>query len=741
MSKSRPDWLTAKSTEPTIPTYAVPILNRNRMAVGLDTETTGLYTPKYNPYTGKRYKDSDPPKYCYPYLVCFVYYRGKHRVRVEHYYEFPIDATTRLPLPFTDDEYDNLNEIYAILHNQDVYFVGHNISFDLSMIYALFTLVPPSVRKAKYPRMSMEFIYNLLLYKSDDTSLMYHAIDSALTLELKPIATRYAGIPDTDEQDLKSAVDKIRKVIETSGLTDKVRIASLKSIPYLTRPPKRGWYILDTWLGVAPNLPSDIQPLADTVRKLSIEYCLMDCWRTLSLHTIALETFERPPSNHEHLLNQYEINRTSIFTTTYLGTIGVAIHYDYLESHIKSLSSQISSLSKTIYKIAAKYLSTPRNPKMPWIDPPPFQFNPNSDAQLSLLIHTHLACPCSKYTESGKPSMKIENLIDLLTLDIHPDARKIIECIIALKKYEKALSMEESYRIKSCGGRLFSSYNPTGTVTLRLASYDPNGQNIGKGQIKKEIAALVTESVSLRPIFGPPTGREWYSVDYVQLQLIIFAMVTNDPEMRKAVDEQRDIHDFMARKIFDTPSNQSPSDGERRIAKAVNFGYIFGAGEREVEATAKIKGLFDLLRMLFPTASNTIASNKRIADRDGYICTNGGYPLRVPYQKPHAATNYIIQGTEGELVKYALFCCVRYLMEYVFNSFLTIIIHDELVFDFPMGEGIKHMPTLIKFMTNAGDYTIGRGHLLPPVTTIPLRVDVKYIPEGKGWHEGQLVEF
>lgn len=742
-TKSKPAWLyesTTAEVEP-LPEYPIPKVNRNRTAVGIDTETTGVYSPKFNPITGKKFKDHDN-RYCYPYLVCAVYFK-KHS-RVEFTWEFRVNPTTRQLEPFDKTELTYLDEIYDLLTDKNFYFVGHNIPFDLGMIYALFTLVPPSTRRSRFPKMSTDLIDNILLYQADDTTTMYHAIDSDQYLELKPLATRWAGIPDDDERDLKVAVDQARKYITDSNLP--IRIASLKSIPYLTKAPTRGWYILDTWLGhldesyftnssTSFTLPPEIHELLHKIRGLAISYCLMDCWRTLSLHREALTIFQAPPSNHKDLLSQYEFNRTASFSTHFLDRTGVSIHLHYLDDHIKRLQEQSKKLYDTIKKIAAKYLLPPRDPKRPWLYGTAlatFQFNPGSDAQLAELIHDKMNVPCSRFTESGNPSMKIENLIELLLLPgIPDDAKKVIQSVIALRKYDKAHSMELSYQIKQIGSRLYASYNPNGTGTLRLSSYDPNGQNIGKGQVSKSIAELVTESVSLRPIFGPAAGREWYSVDYVQLQLVIFAIVTGDPEMRKAVDEQRDIHDFMARKIFNTPPDASPSDGERRIAKAVNFGYIFGAGERKVEATAKIKGLFDLLRMLFPTASNTISNNKRIAERDGYICTHGGYPLKVPREKPHAATNYVIQGTEGEIVKYALYCCIRYLQEYCPEAFLTITVHDELVFDFPKGKGTKHMPKLIQYMILAG------SRLNPP---IPLRVDAKYIDSEKGWNEGTLVE-
>lgn len=739
MATKKPAWLTTQQQSSSLPVYEIPKINRNRIAVGFDTETTGLVPPRYDPVTGLRYPDPDH-RYCYPYIVCAVYYKQRKlgsqiKTRVELSWEFRIDPATRQPLPFDDDELTQLDEIYELLTNPDVLLVGHNIPFDLQMTYALFSLVKPSIRKSRYPKMTPDLIRHILLYQCDDTTTMFHAIDSDQHLELKPLATRWAGIPDTDEQDLKIAVDKARKLIQQSCLP--INIASLKSLPYLSKAPKRGWYILDSWLGHidTSDCPDELALLSSQIRSLVVEYCTMDCWRTLSLHSVALEMFENPPSNHKSLLSQYESNRIASFATHFLDNTGVSIHEDFLASHILTLQTHITSLSKTIKAIATKHTLSPRDYRSPSEYATAkftFQFNPNSDQQLATLIHDKLDVPCSKFTESGNPSMKIDNMVELLSIpDLNPDARTVISSVIALKKYEKALSMENSYLIKQVGKRLYASYNPNGTGTLRLSSSDPNGQNIGKGQVSKTIAELVTESVSLRPIFGPKKGREWYSVDYVQLQLVIFAIVTGDPEMRKAVDEQRDIHDFMARKIFNTPSTSSPTDGERRIAKAVNFGYIFGAGERKVEATAKIKGLFDLLRMLFPTASNTIAHNKRTAERDGYVLTHGGYPLKVPREKPHAATNYVIQGTEGEIVKYALYCCIRYLLEYCLEAFLTITVHDELVFDFPHGKGHEHMPKLIQYMVLAG------SRLEPP---IPLRVDVKYIDQGKGWNEGVLVE-
>ena len=198
-TKSKPSWLFTSSEVEPLPEYPIPKINRNRIAVGIDTETTGVYSPKFNPVTGLRFKDHDS-RYCYPYLVCAVYFK-KHS-RVELTWEFRVNPSTRQLEPFDKTELANLDEIYSLLTNTStLYFVGHNIPFDLGMIYALFTLVKPSIRKSRFPKMSTDLIDNILLYHADDTTTMYHAIDSDQYLELKPLATRWAGIPDDDERD------------------------------------------------------------------------------------------------------------------------------------------------------------------------------------------------------------------------------------------------------------------------------------------------------------------------------------------------------------------------------------------------------------------------------------------------------------------------------------------------------------------------------------------------------------
>lgn len=711
--------------------------------VGFDTETTGLFGPKYKTsYKGKGKNraihditviPAEKQTYCYPYLVTFVSqydlfatdpWSTFDESGYEWAYVFPVDPFTRL-IDVDQVSLDDLCCIYDIITNPAFLLIAHNAKFDINMLRALFSLFP---EQFIFEHTQCDSYWaNLLLTRVDDTVGMMHAVDSSQALELKPLCVKWLGMSSSDESDLKEHIDQL----QDKAKEHKYAIASLETFPYLSRAPRRGWAILDTWLPFTQKLN------CEHGQSLAIKYCITDSWRTLLLHKFALTKLDELEQ-----MAQYDRHRTAFYSTYKIEERGVAVNVKKIETRIVSLikareqcRATINAIGLTVKPARPLNVFEQKRAKLyPHLFVETCDLNLNSDQQMATLIHDWLKWPCSSLTETGLCCMRIDVITKYYREAIKQRNTRVSDVIanlIAYKKYDKGIEYLSSYLKKEVHGRLYPSLNPNGTGTTRLSSSDPNGQNIGKGDLNDILKELIHESVSLKNVFSPENGYEWYSCDYIQLQLVIFAIVTGDAKMKKAVERGDDFHDFMAREAFGLTHTDTVSKDQRRVGKAINFGYIFGASESKVDATADRRGLYQQLRYLFPLASSFIKFNMSKARRDGHVLTANNYKLCVPYDKPHAATNYIIQGTEGEIVKEALYQSIVYLNTNCPDASVVLTVHDEILYEFPKGQGQHHMPRLIEIMIEAG------ANLATP---IPLRVDTKFIPYGVSWNEGEHYE-
>lgn len=247
----------------------------------------------------------------------------------------------------------------------------------------------------------------------------------------------------------------------------------------------------------------------------------------------------------------------------------------------------------------------------------------------------------------------------------------------SLRRCKRAYAFNTDTSVSPLQALLFASYDEAGTATTRLGCREPNLMNIAKAMNPFEkdfpdVSYYLSESPSIRGIFGPPKGYLWYPMDYSQLQLRIFAAASGETSLQQAFLDGWDAHDYMAHRIFNLPDGVKPEDAQRRIAKNVNFGFIFGAGESKIDATAGRPGLYQDVLRLFPNAHKFIERTKEGIRRDGCVYTLGGYPLAIPLRSnkwrpdvlapaAHAGVNYIVQGTEGEIVKLGIALCHEFL--------------------------------------------------------------------------------
>jgi DNA polymerase-1 len=249
-------------------------------------------------------------------------------------------------------------------------------------------------------------------------------------------------------------------------------------------------------------------------------------------------------------------------------------------------------------------------------------------------------------------------------------------------------------------GCVHPSFNQVGTSWTRYSSSDPNGQNVSKKAV-----------LPLRRVFGPPPGYVWLAVDYAQLELRIFAYASKDQGLIKAFESGMDFHMQTACEMFGVAPDKVTSE-QRRFAKNVNFGIIFGAGPNKIDHTTGRPGTYALYMQKFPNARDYMRRVISGVEEKGYCETLGGYRLYVPQGKAYAAVNGVVQGTAGEIVKNAMVDIHEKGLvdweqpseEYPYGgSAIVANIHDELIFQFPQAYPYRALGRrIIRCMEEAG---------------------------------------
>lgn len=471
------------------------------------------------------------------------------------------------------------------------------------------------------------------------------------------------------------------------------------------------------------------------------KYCTLDTLRTVVLTSVFLKALQKTG-----LTPQYLEHRLNVLMTHNIESHGVcfnkALSLTERELYVQDLENAQSAVSFSISKFG--------------------YINPKSPDQLRTVLYDHFGLPVRRRTvnkkkrdQVGKPTVDKDFLAEIvaaskpedpaqlapptkhrnITKDIDhrkamirwhsmlqdDPANALFAFCCSVLQYKKAannigqidnflfncLDEEDGY------GYLYSHINPYGTKTTRQGASNPNPQNISKGgKQKKSLEFMFKVKRTLRNLFGPKPGREWWSVDYTQLQLVIFAVMSGEDKLLYALQHGVDAHDNMARIIFDLPTNVddpdfirfAPTDTQRVVAKGANFGFTFGAQEEKLRLITGMDGIYDLLLDRLPGVQRFLAKMERQVRQHGYVFTQGGYRLFVPEETPYAGSVYAIQGTEGEIVKRATYGVQHYLEQNVKSSddmYITLPVHDELNYDAKVGFGINYIGQICDVMEDA----------------------------------------
>ena len=347
---------------------------------------------------------------------------------------------------------------------------------------------------------------------------------------------------------------------------------------------------------------------------------------------------------------------------------GVLVESKILGQQSNELGEQLLLLEKKAFELAGQ------------------PFNLSSPKQLQEILFEKLGIKPIKKTPSGTPSTSEEVLVELA--QDYPLPKIILE-FRSLAKLKSTYTDKLPRMINNNTKRVHTSYNQAVAITGRLASSDPNLQNI---PIK------TSEGRKVREAFVAPKGHKILSADYSQIELRIMAHLSKDKGLIKAFKNNEDVHTITASEIFNCKI-QSVTAEQRRYAKVINFGLIYGMGvyglakNLNIERTAA-QNYIERYFSKYPSVRQYMEFTKEAARRNGYIETFFGRKLWVPdingsngmrrAAAERAAINGPMQGTAADLIKMAMVAVADWIKkEDALKGKMIMQVHDELVFEVP----------------------------------------------------------
>jgi len=389
--------------------------------------------------------------------------------------------------------------------------------------------------------------------------------------------------------------------------------------------------------------------------------------------------------------------------------VGIKLDTIWLETLSEELAARLSDLERDIYRHAGT------------------EFNINSTQQLSdvLFKDLRLSTRGVNKTKSGYYSTRAGVLENL------QGAHPIVDAILEHRELSKLKSTYVDalpQLVNPHTGRVHTSYNQTGTVTGRLSSSNPNLQNI---------PIRSAEGRRVRRAFVAKEGWQLIGADYSQVELRVMAHVSGDASLIGAFERDEDIHATTAAAVYDVPLDEVSYE-QRRIAKAVNFGLIYGQsayglskqlGISVEDADMFIKRYFER----FPRVREYMDRIQREVAEQGYVDTllnrrrffpelapGSNLPVQRRQAAQRMAINTPIQGSAADIIKLAMLRTHRMLKESGLRARMILQVHDELVLEAPEDEQ-EHATALLR-------EAMGQAFAL----IVPLKVDVEV---GANWEE------
>ena len=388
---------------------------------------------------------------------------------------------------------------------------------------------------------------------------------------------------------------------------------------------------------------------------------------TLQLHREMFPAIERD----EKLINVYSAIEMPVMEVLFeMERHGVLLDIAVLNKQTQELSARLAELEKEVHDQAGQ------------------PFNLGSPKQLQEILFVKQQLPVIKKTPGGQPSTD-EDVLQQLALD-HPLPKLILE-YRGLSKLKSTYTDKLPKMVNPDTGRVHTNYAQAVANTGRLASNDPNLQNI---------PVRTAEGRRVREAFIAPNGCSIVSADYSQIELRIMAHLSQDENLLKAFREGSDVHRHTASEIFGVTQDEVSSE-QRRYAKVINFGLIYGmsafglASQLGIERAAA-QQYIDRYFARYPGVADYMQRTRETAKDRGYVETVFGRRLYLAeirasnHQRrqaaERAAINAPMQGTAADLIKLSMIAVHNWIATEKLDSRMVMQVHDELVLEVPESE-------------------------------------------------------
>ncbi len=476
------------------------------------------------------------------------------------------------------------------------------------------------------------------------------------------------------------------------------------------------------------QLPDTMTPIENLIGKaskqisfdkvpipLATPYAAADADMTLRL-VGALEPQLDANPRLASLFRRLELPLVDVLVT--MEQAGIGLDKPYIEQLGVKFGTRIGEIEHEIYQISGG------------------PFNINSSDQISDILFGKIGLPTEgvdRTAKTKKYSITADTLERLRAKDTSGICERILE-------YRQLSKLKSTYvdalpgLVNPQTGRVHTTYNQVGAATGRLSSSEPSLQNI---------PVRTQEGREIRRGFVAAPGHTFIAADYSQIELRVLAYITRDPSLVRAFQEGQDIHAATAAQLFGVPIAQVDT-GQRRIAKSVVFGVIygmsaFGLAQRTELSRTDAHALIDGLFARFPGIRTYISETIESGQANGYVSTIFGRrremrdlqtkgPRRAAAERE--AVNAPIQGTAADIMKIAMVNMLRALEEHGLRTRLLLQVHDELILEAPDAELDQAKDLVRRVMEHA--YALKWADADGVEQQVPLGVDVE---TGPNWEQ------
>ena len=388
-------------------------------------------------------------------------------------------------------------------------------------------------------------------------------------------------------------------------------------------------------------------------------YAAEDAWATFMLYEKLTALLKL---QDERLLEEADaVEFPFSLTLTAMEEAGIKVDTTVLETFLHEAKARLAELTQTVYDLCGS------------------EFNINSTKQLGEILFDKLGLPVVKKSKTGYSTD--EKVLSSL-LNEHP----VIEKLLAYRELHKLLSTYLDpllqLTLESPNGRIHTSFVQTGTATGRLSSKNPNLQNI---PTRTPLGARIREAFVAAP------GKKLIGIDYSQIELRLLAHFSEDPTLIDAFKHDKDIHLSTATALF----GEEEAPKKRAVAKTVNFGLLYGMGQKRLSDTLGIptKEARDIITRYFetfPTVKDYFAAIVARSKEQGYVETLLGRRRYFDYAKAtpmmqaafeRESVNTVFQGSAADLIKLAMNRIATTIETEGLDAVMMLQIHDELIFE------------------------------------------------------------